>query len=142
MDITSANSSVTLITALTPAGLKFEKYSADSAWSQDNYENVEHRMGVDGKMAVGFTPVEKSITFTFEADSPTLDGLDLIWQTTEATKAPIVANMVMTIPSIKKTISLSNGVLVGYKLIPNSDRVLAPKEATFVFESVNSVPLA
>lgn len=142
MDITSANSSASLITALTPAGLKFEKYSADGAWSQDNYEIIEHRMGVDGKMAAGFTPVEKEITFMFEADSPTLDGLDLIWQTMETTRTPILGNITITCPSIGKSFSLSNCILTGYKLIPNADRVLAPREASFTCETITSVPLA
>ena len=70
-DITSANASVYLFASLFPAGLKFENFSADSAWASENYETVEHRIGVDGHMAAGYTPVEKTITFTLEANSPT-----------------------------------------------------------------------
>ena len=141
-DITSANSSAHLYAVLFPAGLKFENYSADGAWSSDNYETIEHRMGVDGHMAAGYTPVEKQITFTFEANSPTLDGLDLLWQTMEVSKTPMFGNIVITCPSIKKTFTLVNCILTSYKLIPNADRVLAPREATFTCESITSVPLS
>lgn len=141
-DITSANSSAYFYASLFPAGLKFENFSADGAWSQDNYETVEHRMGVDGKMAAGYTPVEKEITFTFEANSPSLDGLDLLWQTTEVSQTPIFGQIVITCPSIKKTFTLINCILTSYKLLSNAERVLAPREATFTCESVTSVPLA
>lgn len=140
-DITSANSSAHYYAALFPAGLKFENFSADSAWSSDNYETVEYRMGVDGKMAAGYTPVEKNITFSFEANSPTLDGLDLLWQTVEVSKTPVFGNIVITCPSINKTFTLVNCLLTSYKLIPNADKVLAPREATFTCESITSVSL-
>lgn len=140
-DITSANASVYLFASLFPAGLKFENFSADSAWASENYETVEHRMGVDGHMAAGYTPVEKTITFTLEANSPTLDGLDLLLQTTEVSKTPIFGQMVITLPSLKRTFTLVNCILTSFKLLPNADRVLAPREATFVCESITSLPL-
>ena len=140
-DITSANSSAYLYASLFPAGLKFENYSADSAWAHDNYETVEHRMGVDGHMAAGYTPVEKSITFSFEANSPTLDGLDLLLQTTEVSKTPIFGQIVITCPSIKKTYTLVNCILTSYKMLPNADKVLSPIDATFVCESITCLPL-
>jgi len=140
-DITSANSSAYLYASLFPAGLKLEAYSTDGAWSQDEYETVEHRMGVDGKMAAGYTPVEKSITFNFEANSPTLDGLDLLFQTMEVSQTPIFGSIIITCPSIKKTFTLVNCLLTGYKLIPDAEKILAPRSATFVCESVTSVSL-
>jgi len=140
-DITSANSSAYFYASLFPAGLKFENFSTDGAWSQDNYTTVEHRMGVDGKMAAGYTPVEKEITFMFEANSPSLDGLDLLWQTTEVSQTPIFGQIVITCPSIGKTFTLVNCILTGYKLIPNAEKVLGTREALFACESITSVSL-
>lgn len=140
-DITSANASAYLYMALFPAGLKFEQFSTDGAWTQDNYEIVEHRMGVDGKMAAGYTPVEKEITFQLEANSPTLDGLDLLMQTMEVSKNPMFGDIVITVPSLGRTYTLTNCLLTGYKLIPNAEKVLAPREASFVCETITSVPL-
>lgn len=140
-DITSANSSAVMNISLFPAGLRFEQYSADGAWTQDSYQVLETRMGVDGKMSAGYTPVEKEISFTFQANSPTLDGLDLLWQTMEVSKTPLFVNIVITVPSLKKTFILANGVLMNYKLIPNAQKVLEPVDVTFRFESITSVPL-
>ena len=140
-DITSANASACLYASLFPAGLKFSNFSTDGAWTQESYEVVEHRMGVDGKMAAGYTPVEKEITFHFEANSPTLDGLDLLLQTTEVSQTPIFGQIVVTCPSIKKTFTLVNCILTSYKLMSNAERVLSPRDATFVCESITSVPL-
>lgn len=140
-DITSANATAYLYCTLFPAGLKFENFSTDGAWSQDAYETVEHRMGVDGKMAAGYTPVEKDITFHLEANSPTLDGLDLLWQTTEVSQTPYFGSIVVTCPSIKKTYTLVNVILTSYKLLSDADKVLAPRDAVFTCESVTSAPL-
>lgn len=140
-DITSANASAYFYASLFPAGLKFEQFSTDGAWSQENYETVEHRMGVDGKMAAGYTPVEKQITFTLEANSPTLDGLDLLWQTVEVSQTPIFGDIIITCPSIKKTFVLNNCILTSYRLLSNAEKVLSPREATFTCESVTSAPI-
>lgn len=140
-DITSANASAYLYASLFPAGLKFENFSTDTAWTSDAYETVEHRMGVDGHMAAGYTPVEKSITFSFEANSPTLDGLDLLLQTTEVSKTPIFGQIIVTCPSLKRTYTLVNCILTSFKLVPDANKVLAPRDATFVCESISSVPL-
>ena len=140
-DITSANASATLVVDLFPAGVKLEQFSADGAWSQDGYSVLETRMGVDGYMAAGYTPVEKEITFHFQPNSPSLDKLDLIWQTMETSKTALWCNISITIPSIKKTIVCANGVLMNYKMVPNAEKVLEPVDATFRFESITSLPL-
>ena len=138
IDITSANASAYYYSSLFPAGLKFENFSADGSWEQDNYENIEHRMGVDGHMAAGYTPVEKEMTFHFEANSPTLDGLDLLWQTVETERTPYVGDIVITCPSIGKAYTLTNCLLTSYKLVPNADKILAPRDATFVCEGITA----
>ena len=141
IDITSANSSAYYYSPLFPAGLKFENFSTDGAWSQDNYEIIEHRMGVDGHMAAGYTPVEKEISFNFEANSPSLDGLDLLWQNMEVEKQPYIGDIVITCPSVGKTYTLTNCILTGYKLIPNAEKVLDPREAVFTCEDIKVASL-
>ena len=140
-DITSANASATLVLDLFPAGIKLEQFSADGAWSQDEYSVLETRMGVDGYMAAGYTPVEKEVTFHFQANSPSIDKLNLIWQTMETTKTALWCNITITVPSIKMTYVCANGVLINYKMLPNAEKVLEPIDATFRFESVTASPL-
>lgn len=140
-DITSANASATLILDLFPAGVALEQFSADGAWSQDGYAVLETRMGVDGKMAAGYTPVEKEVTFHFMPNSPTISKLNLIWQTMETTKTALWCNIIITVPSIGMTYTCANGVLMNYKMLPNAEKVLEPIDATFRFESITAVPL-
>lgn len=140
-DITSANASATLVLDLFPAGVKLEQFSADGAWSQDNYSILETRMGVDGYMAAGYTPVEKEVTFHFQANSPSIEKLNLIWQTMETTKIALWCNITIVVPSIKMTYVCANGVLMNYKMLPNASKVLEPVDATFRFESITAVPL-
>lgn len=140
-DITSANSVAYMYLDIFPAGIKFEQYSADGAWSSDAYSVLETRMGVDGKMSAGYTPVEKEVTFTFQANSPTLDKLDIVWQTMEVSKTPLFAQLSIKIPSIKKEFVLANAVMMNYKLLPDAQKVLEPIDVTFRCESITSVPL-
>lgn len=140
-DITSANSTAVMYLDIFPAGIKFEQYSADGAWTSDAYAVLETRMGVDGKMSAGYTPVEKEVTFTFQANSPTLDKLDIIWQTMEVSKTPLFGQISIKIPSIKKQYVLANVVLMNYKLLPDAQKILEPIDVTFRCESITSVPL-
>ena len=140
-DITSANSTAVMYLDIFPAGIKFEQYSADGAWTSDAYAVLETRMGVDGKMSAGYTPVEKEVTFTFQANSPTLDKLDIIWQTMEISKTPLFGQISIKVPSIKKQYVLANVVLMNYKLLPDAQKILEPIDVTFRCESITSVPL-
>lgn len=140
-DITSANSTANMYVDIFPAGIKFEQYSADGAWTSDTYSVLETRMGVDGKMSAGYTPVEKEVTFTFQANSPTLSKLDILWQTMEVSKTPLFAQISIKLPSIKKEFVLANVVMMNYKLLPDAQKVLEPVDVTFRCESITSVPL-
>ena len=140
-DITSANSTAVMYLDIFPAGIKFEQYSADGAWTSDAYAVLETRLGVDGKMSAGYTPVEKEVTFTFQANSPTLDKLDIIWQTMEVSKTPLFGQISINVPSIKKQYVLANVVMMNYKLLPDAQKVLEPIDVTFRCESITSVPL-
>ena len=122
-DITSANATVVMSGAFSAV---FSNFSADSAWSQDSYTFLEHRMGVDGHVAVGFTPVEKEITFTFEANSPTLSVLNAMYKAMETLRKPYYSTIVITIPSLKKTYSLIGCYLTSYKVIPDGEPAFRP----------------
>lgn len=133
-DITSANATV-VMSGVFPA--VFQQFSADNAWSQENYEFLEHRMGVDGHVAVGYTPVEKEITFSFEANSPTLSVLNNMYKAMEVGKKPFYSDIVITIPSIKKIFTLVGCYLTSYKVIPDGARTLEPVDAVFTYERVD-----
>lgn len=135
-DITSATSKITLFSAITPTGVNFEQYSADSAWTRDENTVIESRMGVDGKISFGYTPSVKSASFVFQPNSPSLDGLSRIIQTQNASMKPIVCQIVISVPSIGKTFTLANACITTGDLLPEGAKVLEPVTITVNYESI------
>lgn len=140
--ITSANASVQLVNALFPAGLKFENFAVDNGWTQELIKQIEAHMGIDGYISFGYTPSPKPISFHFQPNSATVDRLDYLVQTQDMAREAIVCQIVITLTSIKKIVTLTNGACTTNKLLPNAARVLEPMQYDFVFESGNVVPMA
>lgn len=136
-DITSANAAVYANGEF--GAQEFKQFSADGAWAVDDFEFLEHRMGVDGHVAVGFTPVEKSVTFTFEANSPTVYWLGDMYRAMEKAKRPFYLTIAITVPSVGKKYTLNNCYLTSFKVIPDGGRTLEPVDATFTFESIDII---
>jgi hypothetical protein len=140
--ITSANTNAQLVNSLFPAGLKFENFAVDNAWTQELIQQIEARMGVDGYISFGYTPSPKPISFQFQPNSPTVDRLDYLVQIQDLMQEAIVSQLVINLKSIKKIVTLTNGACVTNKLLPNGAKVLEPMQYDFIFESVNVAPMA
>lgn len=137
LDITSANATV----AVSVGGLfsvNLENFSADSSFTSDTVQAAETRMGVDGHMAAGFTPAIKTITINLEAGSPSTEYMQLLRQVQEVNMKPYKVNMVISIPSIGKRYTFSEGVLQSYKDLPDGQNVLSPTQWVFHFESMSA----
>ena len=137
LDITSANATV----ALSVGGLfsvNLENFSADSSFTSDTVQAAETRMGVDGHMAAGFTPAIKTITINLEAGSPSTEYMQLLRQVQEVNMKPYKVNMVISIPSIGKRYTFSEGVLQSYKDLPDGQNVLSPTQWVFHFEGMSA----
>ena len=136
LDITSANATV----GMSVAGLfsiNLENFSADSSFTSDTIQVAETRMGVDGHMAAGFTPNIKTLTINLEAGSPSTEFMILLNQAQETNRRPYEVNMVVSIPSIGKRYTFSNGVLQSYKGLPDGNKVLGPTQWVFHFEDMS-----
>jgi len=136
LDITSANATV----AMSVGGLfsvNLENFSADSSFTSDTVQAAETRMGVDGHMAAGFTPAIKTITINLEAGSPSTEYMQLLRQAQEVNMKPYKVQMVISIPSIGKRYTFSEGVLQSYKDLPDGQNVLSPTQWVFHFEGLS-----
>jgi hypothetical protein len=136
LDITSANATV----GMSVGGLfsiNLENFSADSSFTTDTIQVAETRMGVDGHMAAGFTPNIKTLTINLEAGSPSTEFMILLNQAQETNRRPYEVNMVVSIPSIGKRYTFSNGVLQSYKGLPDGNKVLGPTQWVFHFEDMS-----
>ena len=137
LDITSANA-VVAISVESLFSVNLENFSADSSFTTDTVQAAETRMGVDGHMAAGFTPAIKTGTINLEAGSPSHTFLQLLRQAQEVNHKPYKVQMVVSIPSIGKRYTLSNGVLQSYKDMPDGQTVLSPTQWVFHFESMSA----
>lgn len=137
LDITSANATV----AMSVGGLfsvNLENFSTDSSFTTDTVQAAETRMGVDGHLAAGYTPAIKPLTINLEAGSPSTEYMQLLRQVQEVNKKPYRVQMVISIPSIGKRYTFSEGVLHDSKAIPDGQNVLSPTQWVFHFETMSA----
>lgn len=134
-DVTSANATV----AISVEGLfstTLQNFSADSAWTSDTIQSAETRMGVDGFMVAGYTPQIKTLTINLEPSSPSLSFLQLLRQAQEANMKPYRVQVVVSIPSIKKRFTFSEGVLQSFKDLADGNTTLGQTQWVFHFEGL------
>lgn len=112
MNITSANAQIVYRdNFFCTAGILLAKFSTDQSISADEVTLAETRMGVDGKMAAGYTPNITPVTIMFEADSPSWRLIERSINAGKAVNAPVECEITVLVPSIAKTYSYRNGVV-------------------------------
>ena len=136
LDITSANATVAMAVEGLPS-IMLDHFSADSSFTSDTVQAAETRMGVDGHMSAGFTPAIKTVTINLEAGSASTQYMQLLRQVQEVNLKPYKVQMVISIPSILKRYTFSNGVLQSFKDLPDGQNVLSPTQWVFHFEDLS-----
>lgn len=141
-DITSANATAILtVSGLYDSGLYLQMFSADTAITQDEIEYSESRIGVDGYMVAGYVPSIKLVTINLEAASPSIDPMYYVGAYMTAYRTIYRCNMNISIPSIGKVFTWTNGVLTRGTPMPALSRILDPVSFTFSFQDFRFDPL-
>lgn len=136
-NITSANASVVMVVEnLFPAGVTLEQFGTDQAFSQEQSQVTETRMGVDGQMVAGWIPTIKILTITLEASSPSFDYMVQLFRAMDKGRTIFPVTVVARIPSIDQTITWSNGVLHDANPVPAANNVLDPTTWIFHFQDM------
>lgn len=139
LNITSANAEVILtVENLYPSGVKLENYSTDGSFATEDVTVAEARMGVDGHLAVGYTPTPRNVTITLEANSPSLKVMQNIVETMQLNKTIYACSMQITVPALNKEFVFSKGALLTGHVIPDGKKVLDPTTWQFTFETCKS----
>lgn len=139
-NITSADASAIMtVEKLFPNGFKLQQFSTDAAISQGDDTLAETRIGVDGHMVAGYTPSILTLTITLEPTSPSISYLDTLYQATKNNRRTYDVTVTISIPSLKKVLTYSNGVLKTGRILPDLQKVLAPVPYTFDFGSVKKM---
>lgn len=136
-DITSANAELILtVDEIFPAGIVLQMFGTDQSFNMDAVDITETRMGVDGKMVAGYTPVIYPVTITLEAASPSRFSLSTVWEAMAANRKIYTCGLVATLPSIGERITWSTGVLKNGVVVPPGQKVLGPTTWLLHFEKL------
>ena len=135
--ITALNSKFLLvIPGVFPMAQELEGYAADNAYSFDDVNSVEVRMGVDGKASFGLLPFLTVQNIPLQPNSKSLSVFNLWAQAQILLKEVITANGIVTLTSIKQKYILSNGALSGFKPVPDVKKLIEPVSFKITWETV------
>lgn len=135
--ITSASATLTLAhDSLFPVAVKVEGFDVDSAVNFDAVETGVTKLGVDGKLSVGWVPHAIPMTLTLQADSASNKTFDAIeeWEKTQREKAQL--RLVLAIPATNQAYVFSKCVITNSIVVPSLQRTLAPRTFSITCESI------
>ena len=136
--ITSADAIFALtVTNLYPSTQTLEGYAADAMFALGDTEMAVTVRGADGKLSGGFVFGQYLQTITIMPDSPSRDVFETWQLTSQTSKAVFRCNATIILPAIGRKYTLTNGVLVRVKAIPDAQRVL--QAATYQIDWENVV---
>jgi hypothetical protein len=146
VDITSANAVLTIsprAAGLIGSGGAFtvEGFASDNAFMAEDVDIGEPRMGVDGKLSVGYTPYITKQTITLSPDSPSIALFEAIVGAQNALRQPMILDQVLAIPSVQKSYVFTKGALTRCTPFPPGKKVLEPVSYELSWETVAAVPL-
>lgn len=129
--LTVANSSIVLtVEGLYPNGVPLTGYAADNVFEAAAVENGEFSMGIDGNYSAGYVFNPIPFTLTFQADSPSVQVLQEIWQREQSIRDKLRTGLTVALPSANLRYVLRNGFMQSYQA-PSGQRILQPAVAVF-----------
>jgi len=136
--ITSADAIFALtVTNLYSSAQTLEGYAADAMFALGDTEMAVTVRGADGKLSGGFVFGQYLQTITIMPDSPSREIFETWQLTSQTSKAVFRCNATIILPAIGRKYTLTNGVLVRVKAIPDAQRVL--QAATYQIDWENVV---
>ena len=140
--ITSANAVIYLsITGLFPVPQQLQGFAADDITDLGDMASAETSMGVDGKLSAGFVHVPVPQGIMLQADSASNGLFDAWFAAQQAAGEVYFANGIIRDPSVKRTYTLTNGVLTSFKPAADAKKMLQPRKYSITWESVVGSPL-
>ncbi len=135
--ITSANSVVTLtVPGVYDVPVQLQGYSADKAWNTDMLDLAETQIGVDGRMTAGYIFKTVKQTFSLQADSPSIQIFESIWQAMASIRDIYWMFGTIDLPSTGQSYVMTRGVLTGVKALTDAGKVLQAREFVVDWQQV------
>jgi hypothetical protein len=140
--LTAANSVYMLvITDLFPIPQQLQGYAADDVFSTEAVDSAEVVQGVDGRLSAGWVPTMKRQTITLQADSVSSLMFDAWFQQQDAARDLFTAEAFITLPSLGRIYTCTNGFLTNYMPMPDARRIVQPRRFQITWESILSAPI-
>lgn len=137
MDITSANSIMTIqADPIIPQPVQLQNFGTDQLATIDEQTLAEARMGVDGGLAVGYTPQPFQFSFTLEANSPSQEVMFNLSGATRANRRTYDVTITLDCPSLKQRYIFERGALISASVMPNPKKTHEPTNWKFTFATV------
>jgi hypothetical protein len=118
-----------------------EGFASDSAFMAEDVDVAEARMGVDGKLSVGYTPYITKQTITLQPDSPSITLFEAIVGAQNTLRQPIILDAILSLPSVSRNYVFTKGAMTRLTPFPPGKKVLEPVNYEVSWEIVAGVPL-
>lgn len=135
--ITSANSVVTMtVPGLFDSPVQLQGYSTDKAWDTAAVVVTETQIGVDGRKTAGlvFNPIKQ--TFSFQADSPSVQIFEAIQAAQRAAKDVYFISATIDLPATGESYVCNKGTLEDYNAVSSAGKVLQMREFSISWSSI------
>jgi hypothetical protein len=140
--LTSANCIIMLVVpGIFPVPQQLQQFGPDDVFTIEPISQVEVVMGVDGTLSGGWTPAPKKQTITLAANSPSTLIFDAWHAGQSAAREVYTAQGFITIPSISRIYTCTNGFLTTVSPAPDARKILQPRKFGITWNTVLSVPL-
>ena len=135
--ITSANSVVTItVQGLFNTPVQLFGYSADKAWDTSSVTLTETQIGVDGRKTAGFIYNAIKQTFSFQADSPSVQVFESIYAAMRAARDVYYIAATIDLPATGQSYVCNKGTLEDYNAVPSAGKVLTAREFSINWGSI------
>jgi hypothetical protein len=140
--LTTANSAVSLaVRGLFPVPHHLQGYAADDSFAAEDVSPTEVQMGVDGQLSGGFVPYPTAISFTLQADSPSLDMFDSVLAAQNANKESFIFDGTIIIQGTGAKYACTKGFLTTASPMSTAKKTLQPRKFTLTFQNVTKAPV-
>ena len=135
--ITSANSVVSItVQGLFNTPVQLQGYSADKAWDTAAVVVTETQIGVDGRKTAGIVFNAVKQTYSFQADSPSVQIFESIYAAQLAARDVYYISATIDLPGTGQSYICNKGTLEDYNAVASAGKVLTAREFSINWGSV------
>ncbi len=135
--ITSANAVVTVtVQGLYNSPVRLQGFSTDKAWDIAAQVVTETQIGVDSRKTAGLVFNAVKQTFSFQADSPSVQFFESIYAAQIAARELYYLSATIDLPATGESYVCNKGTLEDYNSLASAGKVLTPREFSINWQNI------